>query len=426
MVGYSQTSRHMEITQEEIRAQIDRLTASPMFATAETQRRLLIYLAEKSLTEDSGWLKEYTVGVEALGKPATYDPQKDSIVRIQASRLRQKLSAYYQGEGRQDPIVVDLPKGGFKLTFTPQVPQEEPPSGASAPDTRWRAIAVGLAIALAATAAWAIYATFAVVQSRPEAAAAPWSDELGELWAPFLDGQRRQNKRPLLVSTGAAMFIRVQGIGFVRLPEVNDWSEARQSAILSKLTSDFRNTASPWSNFTLLGESAAVFHMGRLLGMRRRDVIFTNTTALSWAEIAQHDMVFIGPPKFLPHVNELPEQAYVLEKEGVKNLHPQPGEPEFFRDQGSANSPADGESHALLSRLSGIGQDSEVLCVGGNWGPDTLAAAQYLTEPRLAAELVRRIRLPSGALPRRYQVVIRVAFKNMTPLRSWIVSHRAR
>jgi hypothetical protein len=246
------------------------------------------------------------------------------------------------------------------------------------------------------------------------------------LWAPLLEGQRQQNGRPLLVTTGAAMFLRVQGIGFVRMPEVNSWSEATRSETLARLTSNFRNTAVPWTNFTLVGESAAAFHVGKVLGMRRRDVIFTNTTSLSWAEIAQHDMVFIGPPKFLPHVKEMPEQQYALEAEGVRNLHPQAGEPAVFHDRGSAASPSDGESHALLSRLSGIGQDAEVLSVGGNWGPDTLAAVQYLTEPRLAAQLAQRIRLPSGALPRHYQVVIRVEFKNMTPLRTSIVSHRVR
>jgi hypothetical protein len=114
----------MDISQEEIRAQVGRLVSSPIFATAETQKRLLLYLSEKSLSDDSGWLKEYTIGVEALGKPSSYDPQKDSIVRIQASRLRQKLTQYYRSEGQQDPIVVELPKGQFKLTFSPKPAQE--------------------------------------------------------------------------------------------------------------------------------------------------------------------------------------------------------------------------------------------------------------------------------------------------------------
>lgn len=416
------------ISQEEIRAQVDRLASSPIFSTAETQKRLLVYLAEKSLSADSTWLKEYTIGVEALGKPATYDPQRDSIVRIQASRLRQRLATYYREHGPQDSVVVDLPKGQFKLTFTARVAPETASLAVPPRAVPWRWIALSLGVALIIVSGWAAWATRRVLlhaQMSTETQES-WSSEMAELWAPFMNGNRRQNRRPLLVSTGASVFFRVQGIGFVRIPGVNAWSEATQSETLGRLTANFTKTFVPWTNFTLLGESAAVFHVARLMGMRQRDVIFTNTTTLSWAEIAQHDMIFIGPPKSIPHVKEMPEHEYILEGNGVRNLRPQPGEPDFFGDRGSASSPSDGESHALLSRISGIGQDAEVLYVGGNWGPDTLAAVQYLTEPRLAAELAGRIRLPNGALPRHYQAVIRVQFKNMTPLRSSIVSHRVR
>src|SRR5436305_1432376 len=57
------------------------------------------------------------IGIEAFGKPESYDPKQDSIVRLQIGRLRQKLAVYYQGEGAADPVLVGLPKGAFKLTF---------------------------------------------------------------------------------------------------------------------------------------------------------------------------------------------------------------------------------------------------------------------------------------------------------------------
>lgn len=100
---------------ESVRAQVQRVLHSRTFETSETHRRLLTYLFEKSVSGEADRLKEYTIGVEAFGKPQTYDPQSDSIVRNQASRLRQKLLDYYHAEGRLDPIVLDLPKGGFRL-----------------------------------------------------------------------------------------------------------------------------------------------------------------------------------------------------------------------------------------------------------------------------------------------------------------------
>src|SRR6266542_864809 len=101
----------MNVDVESVRAQIERLVQSKSFETSEVHRRLLQYLAEKSLTGEAERLKEYTIGLEAFSKPPTYDPKHDSIVRLQVGRLRQKLLAYYQSEGDGDPLVVTVPKG---------------------------------------------------------------------------------------------------------------------------------------------------------------------------------------------------------------------------------------------------------------------------------------------------------------------------
>lgn len=116
---------------EAVRAEIQRILVSKTFETSETHRRLLTYLSEKSLAGEPGHLKEYTIGLEVFGKPPHYDPQEDSIVRNQASRLRSKLLEYYRDEGRSDRITVDLPKGGFRLKF--QSAAQSPPAATPVP-----------------------------------------------------------------------------------------------------------------------------------------------------------------------------------------------------------------------------------------------------------------------------------------------------
>ena len=80
-------------------------------------RNLLQYLAEKSLSGTADSLKEYTVGLDVFAKPASYDPRQESVVRMHVARLRQKLAEYYRTEGVDDPVIVDVPKGGFRVTF---------------------------------------------------------------------------------------------------------------------------------------------------------------------------------------------------------------------------------------------------------------------------------------------------------------------
>src|SRR5262249_17923198 len=106
--------------------QIQRIVSSKTFKTSEVHRNLLTYLAEKSLSGEAQNLKEYTVGLDVFGKPATYDPRQESVVRMHVGRLRQKLTEYYRTEGVDDPVVVDLPKGGFALTFAARPAAPEP------------------------------------------------------------------------------------------------------------------------------------------------------------------------------------------------------------------------------------------------------------------------------------------------------------
>src|SRR5215470_18642412 len=110
----------MVLELEALQSQIQRILQSKAFRTSEVQRNLLAYLAEKSISGNTENLKEYTLGLDVFAKPASYDPRQESTVRMHVARLRQKLAEYYRFEGGDDPIIVDLPKGGFVVTFEPR------------------------------------------------------------------------------------------------------------------------------------------------------------------------------------------------------------------------------------------------------------------------------------------------------------------
>ena len=95
----------MDLEELACRSQIERLLHSKALEGSDVHRRLLSYLADKTLCGEADRLKEYIVALDALGKPATYDPRHDSVVRIQVGRLRVKLGEYFQAEGAADPIV---------------------------------------------------------------------------------------------------------------------------------------------------------------------------------------------------------------------------------------------------------------------------------------------------------------------------------
>src|ERR1700685_2244036 len=105
------------IGREQCFQQIDKLISSHILHPAESLCELLRYLAEHSLDHPGVALKEYQIATEVLGRPAGFDPQSDSTVRVQAGRLRVKLAVYYSHDGLDDSILVELPKGSYALTF---------------------------------------------------------------------------------------------------------------------------------------------------------------------------------------------------------------------------------------------------------------------------------------------------------------------
>jgi hypothetical protein len=409
----------MDLETVAFRGQIDRILRSKALEGSDVHRRLLSYLADKTLSGEAERLKEYTVALDALGKPATYDPRHDSVVRIQVGRLRVKMGEYYQSEGVTDPILVTLPKGGFKLNFqrapTPQA------DAASSPQLK-RAVFVLLAcvILFGAWGGWAAYRLRSLSQTAAPVEQA-WNAELGELWGPFLE-----SRRPLLICIGAPMFLQYPSLAFVRDPGANTWDQLQSSPRYGLIRKGLGNREPvPWYAFTGVGEASAAFYLGELLGTRRRDTRLTRSNLLSWPEIADTNLVFVGPPKFNTQLQSIPiRQEIRLDSDGMRILNPRPGEPSFLKDTFMPGAQFEGVTHALISRTPGLAGQGDLLLLGGNASADTFAATQWVTQPWRAVELVRRLRDSSGALPRYFQAVIRVQFKNGTPVESSLVLHR--
>jgi serine/threonine-protein kinase len=99
--------------------QLARIIASRAFRQADRLKRFLNFIVDETLAGRGERLKEFVVGVEVFGKPESFDPRNDPIVRVQARRLRAQLARYYREEGQDDPLVIELPKGGYAPTFRP-------------------------------------------------------------------------------------------------------------------------------------------------------------------------------------------------------------------------------------------------------------------------------------------------------------------
>jgi len=139
---FQMTSRPGDLSaapREAIFEQLDRILSSAPFQTSERSSTLLRFLVEQSVSGRPDRLKEYEIGTEALGKGSAFDPRTDPIVRSEVSRLRTRLEKYYATTGQTDPLIIELPKGGY----LPQIQARSPVATQNADAPKRRVSGVG-------------------------------------------------------------------------------------------------------------------------------------------------------------------------------------------------------------------------------------------------------------------------------------------
>ncbi|WP_371397372.1 hypothetical protein [Fretibacter rubidus] len=115
-----------------------RILTHKQFKDTTRLKRFLTYVVDEALAGRSDRLKGYSIGLEVFDRPEDFDPQADTIVRVQAGQLRRRLDLYYSTDGRSDPLRILLPKGSYVPVFERRqsalpAPSEAEPTDASTP-----------------------------------------------------------------------------------------------------------------------------------------------------------------------------------------------------------------------------------------------------------------------------------------------------
>lgn len=199
---------------DEVRHALERVLGSPEFATAGRHSRLLRYLVERTLAGEGDQLKEYVLGTEVFDRPASYDPRVDTIVRVEARRLRKRLEEYYRSTGAADPVAITLRPGSYVPSFA----------------ARHLPTAAGTGVA----------------DREASSATAP---ETGEPGVPVTVRSRHAFSRPaILAATAAAVVLAAAGIRLV-LSGSSTITQASQGPAIAVL---------PFEHYTTSAEDAAL------------------------------------------------------------------------------------------------------------------------------------------------------------------------
>ena len=115
----SQLERSPSPSPDDVTKQLERILSSDDFQASARNRSFLRYVTEETLAGHEASIKAYSIACNVFGRPTTFDPSGDPIVRIEAGKLRKALERYYLTAGTSDPLRIEIPKGTYVPAFGP-------------------------------------------------------------------------------------------------------------------------------------------------------------------------------------------------------------------------------------------------------------------------------------------------------------------
>jgi hypothetical protein len=344
------------------------------------------------------------------------------------------LSEYYREEGKDDELVVDVPKGRFTLICEPRsVPvaaagsAEEIPEPALEPTTEpprspWRSVALALGGLCLLTMALAIY-SYSKLRSAQDASAALWSSDLAELWRPFLN-----TRRPLVIAVGNPLFLQFENKALYRdlsIEKPDDLLKSPQFSAVSKALGS--RESRPVHYYAAVGDVIAMFRLGQRLGPRHPGMSVVRSSQLQWQQLADANVLFLGPPRFfVDKLGSLPVALEITESaDGFLVVHPRSGEPSLFKFRDPPGFFAeDGEACVLITRTAGPVGNTDVMTFASNSTFGRVGAIDAFTDTGFTKTLVARMRDASGHIPQYFQVLLKVKYKGGVPTETSYLLHR--
>ena len=403
--------------------QIERLANSHALHSSESLCKLLRYLAKHALDHPGSPIKEYQIATEVFGRSGDFDPQVDSMVRVQAGRLRQKLAEYYNSDGAEDPLVVELPKGTYVLSFHHKAATTARPHSGSAAENdgevqrprqgyrNWVIVALSMAVLLAACAA----VVFSLIANRNSAQAGPAREgdapaAFRVFWNGFASGQ----EEPWVIFSNAA---------FVGRPETGmryyDNTRDKGSLIMD--------------HYTGVGEVLSVHELDRVFGLLHRQIRVKRGSLFSLDDAKSNNLIFIGSPSENLTLLEIPgTHEFVFQRmisgarkgdQAIINVHPQAGEnKEFYATPGDVPLR---EDYAVIGLVRGWNPGQAVLILAGSTTMGTQAAVEFVCRQNSVEELLLRLPVSENGQLKPFEALIRVKVTRGVPVGTELVALRS-
>jgi hypothetical protein len=337
---------------------LSRVLASRHFANAESLRRILQYLCHDVTGNEGPPLKEHEIAVRALGRPESFDPKTDPIVRVSIAAVRERLRSYF--DSAREPLCLSIPKGQYRAVFA----DVEPPA---------------------------------------EAAGEPQRAALRQFWSPYLG-----SARPNMLVIGELLFLRDANGSFFRNIYVNDVATAK-AELQKRIPQIDVSSLRPSFHFYSAGEVNCMLSLIRLFHELKAPLEVRNARFCSWQELRDSNVILIGSPRVNKFVGPLQgDDCFAVLSDHIENRTPASGEQPSY----CGRRYMDGQlerlvEYSVVTRKPGVAPGTFLTILSGHHGRVMEATAGFLTLEDKVRALFGRMQLhPSDPPPAHFQALL--------------------
>jgi hypothetical protein len=429
---------------DERRQLIERVASSAHFRRSARLRDFLLYVGGQSLREGRAEIHEQEIGAKVFERSPSYDPSQDNIVRVNATELRKRIDLYFATDGVHEPLVLKIPRGGYKPVFHRRPPNDSPPalpptpqpeitraepvshpppvtvaapnSGSRAATFAWAAAAIVLAIVCAVL----LKQNLALRSSR-----APWAARptVEAFWKDFVNGQ--QEVDIVLPDASVTMSAEITHQSMM-LSDYLEHNYINQQEAASLSPDRARDLADIFSHsLVTLGDFHAAQQILTLppIAPTVRLVLARFYTPDS---IKRNSFVLLGGRKANPWMGLFEEQLNFRlafdpqhNEAIVTNRQPQHGEKPSYAAWTDANDLTTG--YCVVGYLANPNRTGNVIMLAGTDSDTTNAAAEFLTSETFLAKF--RSMLNVKRFPH-FEVLLKTSRVSNTSLNTEVIAYR--
>jgi hypothetical protein len=395
---------------------IKRIADSAQFRASARLREFLFYITDCAVRNAPEETTEQQIGLRVFHRAPGYNSSEDSIVRTHARLLRQKLDAYFAEEGRDEPFIVEVPKGHYLPVFV----RRAVPGPGIHREAQLEVAVVSHAAAIEATEVavplpvgqwgrkYAWLATIPVLIGLAFFFAGRWpnrapvSSAVDKFWKPFFTDD------PPLVVFSNALFVGDSKRGL---------SYAPQSVVEEKQDND-----KLVDTYTGIGELASVYTLTRLFDAHQAHFILKRSRLMTWDEAKVKNLIFIGSTAENPSLKALQSTmdfniVSTTDTAGIANHHPKLGEPlVYLRPEHPLT-----RDYAIVALLPGMQPGERILIFSGLTTFGTQSAVEFLSRPETIAELLKQVSGPKGEI-RPFEAVLETTITGGVPVQTHLLT----